>query len=53
MSKGDMVHNVYNPFDLSPAPGRTPVPLGRGWTAVVLELILPRRYVAVALFLDG
>jgi len=40
-------------FDLSPAPGRHPVPLGRGWTAVLLAPIPGRPILAVGVFLKG
>lgn len=40
-------------YDLSPAPGRTPVPLGGGWTAVLLSPIPGRPILAVGIFLEG
>jgi hypothetical protein len=39
-------------FDLSPAPGRHPVPLGRGWTAVFLALMPGGPFEALGVFRD-
>jgi hypothetical protein len=40
-------------IDISPAPGRTPIPLVGGWTAVLLEPVPGAGIVAVGLFLNG
>lgn len=40
-------------FDLSPAPGRTPVALEGGWTAVLLEPLPGAGVLAVGFFLAG
>lgn len=40
-------------FDVSPAPGRTPILLERGWTAVLLEPLPGAGVQAVGLFCQG
>jgi hypothetical protein len=40
-------------FDLAPAPGRTPIPLEQGWTAVLLEPLPGAGVLAVGFFAEG